>query len=140
MLKIARNISLRAGEFDEQFIRAPGPGGQNVNKVATAVRLRFNVRGSPSLPSDVRDRLLMLAANRINEAGEIVIVARRFRTQARNRSDARTRLVALIRAALHAPKPRGKTVPGTAVKRRRRIKKQRRSEIKRARNARISFD
>jgi ribosome-associated protein len=140
MLKITGNISLGAGELVEQFIRAPGPGGQNVNKVATAVRLRFNVRESPSLPSDLRDRLLMLAENRINETGEIVIVARRFRTQARNRSDARTRLIALIRTAMHTPKPRGKTVPSTAIKRRRRIKKQHRSEVKRARNARINSD
>ncbi len=140
MLKIARNISIGAGELDEQFIRAPGPGGQNVNKVATAVRLRFNVRVSPSLPGDVRNRLLTLVANRINEAGEIVIVARRFRTQVRNRSDARARLVALIRTAMHAPKARGKTALSTAVKQRRRIEKQRHSEIKRTRNARIGSD
>lgn len=140
MLKIAPDISLGNGELDEQFICAPGPGGQNVNKVATAVRLRFNARLSPSLPDDVRGRLLKLAQNRINEAGEIVIVARRFRTQARNRADARARLAALIRAAIYAPKPRRKTAPGIAVKQRRRAEKRRRSEIKRTRNARIGSD
>jgi len=140
MLKIARGITLDARELDEQFMRAPGPGGQNVNKVATAVRLRFNVRASSSLPHEVRDRLLALAAGRLNQAGEIVIVARRFRTQARNRADARTRLAALVRAALRAPKVRKKTAPGTASKQRRRIEKQHRSKIKRMRNTRINFD
>jgi len=139
-LKVARDITLAADELDEQFIRAPGPGGQNVNKVATAVRLRFDVRASPSLPDDVRNRLLVLAAGRINQAGELVIIARRFRTQTRNRSDARTRLTALIRAALQTPKPRRKTAPGAATQQRRRAEKQHRSAIKRTRHKSVDSD
>jgi len=139
MSKITRGITLNPSELEEQFIRAPGPGGQNVNKVATAVRLRFDVRAS-SLPPEIRERLLTLAGDRSNRTGEIVIVARRFRTQARNRADARARLMLLIQAALRAPKPRKRTAPSAAAKRRRRSEKQHRSEIKQARRTRIHSD
>jgi ribosome-associated protein len=133
MLRITRDITLDERELEEQFIRASGPGGQNVNKVSTAVQLRFNVFASPSLPWDVRERLIKLAGNRINSAGELMITAQRFRTQARNRADAREKLAALIRAAAHRPKPRRKTRPSAAAKRRRLMSKRRHGELKRAR-------
>src|SRR5512141_1855174 len=106
MLKISPHMTIADSELAEQFVRASGPGGQNVNKVSTAVQLRFNVYASPSLPWDVRARLIKLAGTRINSAGELIVTAQRFRTQAQNRADARERLAELIRAALHAPKPR----------------------------------
>ena len=137
MLRITPDINIDDAELDEQFVRASGPGGQNVNKVATAVQLRFNVYASPSLPWDVRARLIKLSANRINAAGELMIAAQRFRTQAQNRADARERLAGLIRAALHAPKPRRKTKPTAASKRRSLESKHRRSEIKHSRGGKL---
>src|SRR5258706_525283 len=110
-----------------------GPGAQNVNKVSTAVQLRFNVYASPALPWDVRARLIKIAGTRINSAGELMITAQRFRTQAQNRADARERLAELIRAALHAPKPRRKTKPSAGAKRRRVESKQRQGQLKRTR-------
>ena len=133
MLKISPHITIADAELAEQFVRASGPGGQNVNKVSTAVQLRFNVYASPSLPWDVRARLIKLAGTRINSEGELMVTAQRFRTQAQNRADARERLAELIRAALHAPKPRRKTKPSAGAQRRRVESKQRQSELKRAR-------
>jgi ribosome-associated protein len=135
MIYITRNIRIDEGEIQQEFIRSSGPGGQNVNKVATAVQLRFNVANSPSLPDDVRIRLIRLAGRRINEDGILIIDAHRFRTQERNRNDAIGRLVGLIRKAAEKPKPRLKTRPTLTSKRRRLQAKRRHSEIKRMRRA-----
>ncbi len=132
-LKIAPHVIIDDAELDEQFVRASGPGGQNVNKVSTAVQLRFNVYASPGLPWDVRARLIKLAGKRINAVGELIITAQSFRTQAQNRADARERLADLIRSALHAPKPRRKTKPSAGARRRRVESKQRQGALKRTR-------
>ena len=135
MIYINQDLSIDESEIKEDFIRSSGPGGQKVNKVSTAVQLRFNVVRSSSLPEEVRERLIRLAGKRITEEGDIVIDARRFRTQDRNRQDARDRLVALIRKAAVKPKPRIKTRPTASSKRRRLEDKRHRSEIKRMRQS-----
>ncbi len=129
------NLAVDERELDEKFMRASGPGGQNVNKVASAVRLRFDARNSPSLPEPVRARLLRLAANRISADGFLTIEASRFRTQERNRQDARDRLAALIRQAAVRPKPRRPTQPSRAARKRRLDSKRHRSRTKQLRRS-----
>ena len=135
MLEVTPTIIIDESEISEEFIRASGPGGQNVNKVSTAVQLRFNVASSPALPDGVRHRLLALAANRINSEGELVIVARESRSQLQNREDARAQLVALIRQATVKPKLRRNTKPTFASKQRRLEGKRVRSDVKRQRQS-----
>jgi len=133
MIRITAEIVLDEGEVHFDFVRASGPGGQNVNKVATAAQLRFDAARSPSLPDDVRRRLMGLAGRRLTEQGVIVIEARRYRSQERNRQDALERLVALVRRAATPPKRRRKTRPSGASRRRRLEEKRRRAEVKRRR-------
>jgi len=140
MIRITPSISIGEGELEEHFIRASGPGGQNVNKLASAVQLRFDVRRSPSLPDDVRARLERLAGRRLTRDGVIVIDAQRHRTQERNREDARERLVDLIRRAAVAPVPRRATKPTAAARERRLQSKKRRSSIKGLRRTRPPLD
>ncbi len=133
MIRIDHRISLDETEITESFIGASGPGGQNVNKVATAVQLRFDVRHSRSLPDAVRARLERLAAGRLTREGVLVITARRHRSQERNRQDARDRLIELIRAAVIAPVRRLPTRPTLASGTRRREAKERRAQLKKGR-------
>lgn len=136
-LQVTPRIVIDEDELQEQFIQASGPGGQNVNKVATAVQLRFNVARSPSLPEDVRQRLAALAGRRMTRSGDLVLTARTHRSQDRNREEVRERLVALIRQAAVAPKPRRATRPTLASKQRRLDAKTARAGIKRLRSKAI---
>jgi len=134
VIHVCDSIALPESELEFAFVRSAGPGGQNVNKVATAVQLRFHVARSPSLPTDVRDRLMMRERNRITSGGYLLIRASRFRTQERNRADAVDRLVALIRAAAAAPRKRKQGRPTVASRHRRMENKRRRSLLKRTRS------
>ena len=140
MIRINAFISIDDREIEESFVRASGPGGQNVNKLSTAVQLRFNVRASPSLPPAVRQRLERLAGSRLTRDGVLVIIAQRHRTQARNRQDALDRLIDLIREAAVAPRPRRATKPPRASRERRVETKKRRSGVKRLRRVKPVFD
>ena len=133
MIHITPSIAIDESEIQLEFIRASKPGGQKVNKVAAAVQLRFDVTNSPSLPDDVRERLVRLAGRRMTQDGVLIIRAERFRTQDRNREDAIDRLIELIRKAAERPQPRRRTRPTRASKRRRLESKRRRGETKRTR-------
>ncbi len=135
MLRIHRSLALPESELTERFVRAAGPGGQHVNRTDSAVELRFDAARSPSLPESLRVRLLARHDRRITRDGVIVIQARRFRDQVRNREDARARLIELLRSAMHTAPRRIPTRPTRASKQRRLEAKQQRSRIKRARSA-----
>jgi ribosome-associated protein len=140
MIRITPSISIGEGELEEHFIRASGPGGQNVNKLASAVQLRFDVRRSPSLPEPVRARLERLAGRRLTREGVLVINAQRHRTQERNRDDARARLVELIRRAAVPPRPRRPTKPSARERERRLQSKKHRAAIKGLRQAKLTHE
>ena len=132
-MQVTPDIHVPDSELEFRFILASGPGGQNVNKVATAVQLRFDVAGSPSLPEPVRARLIDLAGSRMTKEGVLLISAKRHRTQERNRQDAQDRLLALLRRAARPPKPRRKTRPSKAAREKRMHAKRLQSDKKRAR-------
>jgi ribosome-associated protein len=140
MIQVTDAITIDESEIKQEFICASGPGGQNVDKVATAVQIRFDVHNSPSLPDEVRERLVSLAGKRITDNGLLIIDARRFRTQERNRHDGMQRLVALIQRAVEEPKSRLAPKPSKGSKMRRLDMKRRRSETKRLRAAVSDFE
>jgi ribosome-associated protein len=133
MIAITPSLTLDESEIQLEFVRAAGPGGQNVNKVATAVQLRFDVRRSPSLPAEVKSRLVRLAGRRVSEDGVLVITARRYRTQEQNRADAVQRLVKMIQKAATRPRVRKATRASLSARAARVDEKKRRGEIKRRR-------
>lgn len=139
-IHITNTIWLPQSELDISFIRSPGPGGQNVNKVATAAQLRFDLMGSPSLPAGLKQRAGKLAGSRLTVNGEIVLTASNFRTQTQNREEVVKRLIALLQQAANPPKRRVPTKPTLASKRRRLEAKGKRSHIKRARSSRPEID
>jgi len=134
MLVISPNLVIDDAELQERFVRSSGPGGQNVNKVSTAVELRFDIKNSSCLPESLRERLLARSDRRLTADGVFVISAQRFRTQERNRDDARERLAGVIQAAMHVPKKRLATKPSKGAKERRLTGKRERSDIKRTRS------
>jgi ribosome-associated protein len=136
LIPITSRLSIDERELEESFIQASGPGGQNVNKVATAVQLKFDARNSPSLPPDVRARLWKLAGKRISQDGILLIVSREHRTQERNRAEARQKLIDLLKAATVQPRVRKATRPTKASKERRLVSKTRRSGVKKLRQSR----
>jgi ribosome-associated protein len=140
MIRVNAQIELDEREIQEDFVRASGPGGQNVNKVSTAVQLRFDVARSPALPDAVRARLVALAGRRVTQDGVLIIEAERFRSQRRNRDDALERLIELIREACEVDKPRHPTRPTLASKKRRLDSKQRRGETKKLRTVKPGAD
>ena len=140
LIPINCHLFLDDGEIEESFVRASGPGGQNVNKVSSAVQLRFDLSRSRSLPEDLRERLARLAGHRLTRDGVIVIIAQRYRSQERNRQDALDRLVALVRRAAQAPTPRRPTKPSRAAKERRLQAKARRATTKERRQAQPDED
>jgi len=140
MIQITDTIAIDEREIEESFIRSSGPGGQNVNKLSTAVQLRFDARRSPSLPNDVSIRVQRLAGSRLTKDGVVVITAQRHRTQERNRDDALARLIALIREAAVPPKARRPTRPTAASRAKRLQGKKRRSTIKGFRQAKPDFE
>ena len=140
MIRVNAHISIDEREIEESFVRASGPGGQNVNKLATAVQLRFDVRGSPSLPEAVRTRLERLAGTRLTRDGVLVIIAQTYRTQGRNRQDALDRLIDLIQRAAIEPRLRRPTRPTRASRERRVEAKKHRAGLKRLRHAKPAFD
>jgi ribosome-associated protein len=140
LIPITRTIAIDEREIEERFIRASGPGGQNVNKLSTAVQLRFDVRNSPSIPADVRARLATLAGKRLSKDGVLTITAQRHRTQERNRAEALERLVEMVRKAAVPPIPRRPTRPSAGERRRRLEAKGRRSAIKSLRRSRPQPD
>ena len=140
MIRVNAEIELDEREIQEDFVRASGPGGQNVNKVSTAVQLRFDVAHSPSLPDPVRERLMKLAGRRLTQDGVLIIEAERYRSQRRNRDDALDKLIALIREACEVDKPRRPTRPTLASQKRRLEGKQRRGLTKKLRTSKPVSD